>query len=278
MSAEGQAYVERYSPYKGDTYLIHLRIGMLTNDTYKNTLFSGDKYLAGLCRCSVKTVQRAREQMIEDGYLALLTPATGRKPAVYQVLFPEIGGHFDHLPDEIGGHPVPNRWTSTETSPIYRKESNSESDTPGKSKNDYTPEFEAWWKIYLKPVDKRGTFRCWNATLRERGGTVESITLATSLFANKMLEEGREKQFILNSSTFLGPGERWREYLPAAIDPETLNQAKVWDLYDDVLNDFAPEPSFPRPQNSEGYLLDGEGRAYYRDPMQPTKRRYLDDE
>lgn len=58
-----------------------------------------------------------------------------------------------------------------------------------KQSYDYTPEFEAWWKFYPKPVDKRGTFRCWNATLRERGGTVESISLATHVFANQMVNE-----------------------------------------------------------------------------------------
>lgn len=151
--------------------------------------------------------------------------------------------------------------------------------TKSSAKKDYTPEFLEWWKIYLKPVDKKKTFGCWNATLRERGGTVESLMLSTHLFADEMLKEGREKQFIMNSTTFLGPGERWREYLPESIDPEVLALAWAWDAFDSQPGPGTIlQPDFPRPQNSEGNLLDGEGRAYYRDPMQPTKRRYLDDE
>jgi hypothetical protein len=142
---------------------------------------------------------------------------------------------------------------------------------------EYSEEFEAWWKTYPKPVDKRTTFRCWNATLRDRGGTVETLILSTTLFANQMLEEGREKRHILNSATFLGPGERWRDYLPETISPDLLERAKEWDRYEDVLNNHLPEPYFPRPQNSEGNLLDGEGRAYYIDEHD-FRRRYLDSE
>lgn len=142
---------------------------------------------------------------------------------------------------------------------------------------DYTPEFEAWWKLYPKPVDKRGTFGCWNATLRNRGGTVESIMNATTLFATQMLEEGREKRHILNSTTFLGPGERWREALPESFSPEVLERAKEWDRYDAIPNAYPSQPDFPRPQDSNGYLLDGDGRSYYIDEHD-FRRRYLDNE
>ena len=120
MSAEAQAYVEAWSPYSGDTYLIHLRMAMIANETHEYRLFVGDKKLADLCRCSVKTLQRARKCMIEDGYLERLRPATGRQVAEYRFLMPEIGGHSVRLSSAIGGHPVPNRWTSRESSPIYR--------------------------------------------------------------------------------------------------------------------------------------------------------------
>ena len=153
---------------------------------------------------------------------------------------------------------------------------NTEVKSCAKKSHDYTPEFEAWWKIYPKPVDKRKTFGCWNATLRDRGGTVESLMLATPVFANQMLKEGREKQHILNSTTFLGPGERWREYLPATIDPEVLVMAKMWDDYD-FSGGEEPIPFDPRPTDTNGNLLDSAGRAYYIDPMD-YKRRYVDDE
>ena len=115
MSAEGQAFVEKHSPYSGTTYMIHLRMGMLANETHGYRLFSGDKYLAELCRCSLKTLQRAREKMIDDGFLVMIRPATGQKPAEYEFIFKKVGGHFD----QVGGHPDENGWTSEESAPIY---------------------------------------------------------------------------------------------------------------------------------------------------------------
>ena len=120
MSADGQAFVEKHSPYTGTAYLIHLRMGMLANETHGYRLYSGDAYFAQLCRCSVKTLQRSRNLMVADGYLKLIRPATGRQVAEYEFLFLlRIGGHSDH-PNKIGGHLVPNRWTSEESSPTNR--------------------------------------------------------------------------------------------------------------------------------------------------------------
>ena len=126
MSDTGRAYVEKHSPYTGAMFLIHLRLGNIENDTYNHRLFIADENLAKLCRCSTKTVQRAKAQMVEDGFLRLLKPATGRRAAEYEFLFPdtsvditpqpvdddvendEIGGHFvqplEVFEDGIGGH------------------------------------------------------------------------------------------------------------------------------------------------------------------------------
>ena len=123
MSSNGRAYVENYSPYKGTALIIHMKMGDLANDTYGQRLFMGDKKMAALCRCSEKTLQRTRNKMIRDGLLERVTPAQGRKGAEYRLLMPEIGGQIDRL-SEIGGHFVPNRWTSAESTPTYRTEYN----------------------------------------------------------------------------------------------------------------------------------------------------------
>ena len=122
MSAEGQTYVEKYSPYEGTTYQIHLRLGLLSNDAHDFKIFCGDQYLAEMCRCSVKSVQRAKAELIRDGFLKMTRPATGRQVAEYVFIFNYgIGGQGDR-PQEIGGQMGPNRWTSRESSPINRNE------------------------------------------------------------------------------------------------------------------------------------------------------------
>ena len=98
MSANGRAYVEQFSPYRGNAYIIHQKMGDLANDTNDQRLFMGDAKMAALCRCSEKTLQRVRNKMMKDGYLLRVTPAQGRKGAEYQLLFPlvAIGGQNDH--------------------------------------------------------------------------------------------------------------------------------------------------------------------------------------
>lgn len=68
-------------------------------------------------------------------------------------------------------------------------------------------------------------------------------------------------------------------HLPQSLSPVTLERAKAWDAWDsqDQNSLKYPEPDFPRPTDSNGNLLDGDGRAYYIDPMD-YKRRYVDDE
>ena len=109
MSAECEAYVEKHSPYSGNYYLIHMRLATLANETNDYKLWIGDAKLCDVCRCSPKTIQRVRNQMIADGFLVMITPAKGRENAVYQLL----------MPDRIGGHSVLNRWSLCPTPPIY---------------------------------------------------------------------------------------------------------------------------------------------------------------
>lgn len=131
MSAKGQAFVEANSPYTGATYLVHLRLGMLENETYGHRLFIGEEKLAELCRCDRKTVQRARMQMVADGFLIQTSPARRNHPAEYEFVFPELGGQDvsptdDQLarhPDQLARHLVPIGETSgpqSEDTPIYR--------------------------------------------------------------------------------------------------------------------------------------------------------------
>lgn len=130
MSAEGQSYVEDNSPYSGHFYNVHLRLGLLSNDAHNYEIYCGDEYLARKCRCSTRTVKRAKAQLIKDGYLEALFIAVGHKPSRYRFIFKgqEVGGHDGPL-QKVGGHPRPSRGTSTTFTPIYRKEIK-ESDKP----------------------------------------------------------------------------------------------------------------------------------------------------
>ena len=122
VSAEAQTYVERYSPYSGVTYQVHLRLGLLSNDAHGHQIYCGDKYLMDKCRASERSIKRAKAQLVKDGFLKIISPAVGRRPAVYEFLFRgvEIGGHDGPL-SRIGGQMSQNRGPNLQTTPIYIK-------------------------------------------------------------------------------------------------------------------------------------------------------------
>jgi hypothetical protein len=118
VSDKARAYVEEFSPYQGNGYLIHYVMGTLANDTYGFRLFIGDVKMARKCRCSVKSLQRHRAQMIEDGFLEVIDATTGPgRFAEYRFLMPlrttvvilstvddPNGGQNSPIPDTNGGH------------------------------------------------------------------------------------------------------------------------------------------------------------------------------
>jgi len=72
--------------------------------------------------------------------------------------------------------------------------------------------FEQWWKIYPRKVAKsraRGIFR-----KRFADGLLEEITVATKNYA--LARRGEPMSFTLHASTFLGPDERWKDWLPGS--------------------------------------------------------------
>ena len=123
MSAEGQIYVEKHSPYTGTTFTVHLRLGLLSNDANDYRIWAGDEYLAEKCRCSIRAVSRAKSQLVKDGYLEVLFAAIGRRVAEYRFIFKgqEIGRQSDVL-SRIGRQPNTNRSPNATITPIYRNE------------------------------------------------------------------------------------------------------------------------------------------------------------
>jgi hypothetical protein len=221
MSAESQSYVERFSPYTGITYMIHLRMGLLANETHDYRLFCGDSYFAQLCRCSEKTVQRGRQTMIEDGYLIEMHEAKGRRVAEFQFVFlgheeMRIGGHLSS-DERMGRHPSPNSKTSEElTLSIELKENVTST---------IEDQFNEIWKTYPRRVDRTPSFKAFKAIVKSKRATVDQ--LATAIHNYAMSRVGEEERFTLYGGTFLGPKEYWRDWLTAPIGATLDDRAEI---------------------------------------------------
>jgi len=152
--------------------------------------------------------------------------------------------------------------------------------SPSSRQNDYPTPFLEFWKAYPRHKEKDGAYKVWKRLVEKELVDPADLTTASIRYASECERSGTEQRFIKLGATFLGPKGSWKDYLPEEVDSAKLHQAIEWDRYDESFRNgesFSP-PAFPRPTDSEGNFLDWEGRAYYIDPMQPTKRRYLDDE
>jgi hypothetical protein len=84
--------------------------------------------------------------------------------------------------------------------------------TPSKGRDEYSPEFEQFWKLfpYRTGHSKKLAFKCWQARLKE-GVSPADLHAAAANYAKE--REGKDSTFTKMASTFLGPNEHWKAYL-----------------------------------------------------------------
>ena len=107
---------------------------------------------------------------------------------------------------------------------------------PSRGKKSYTPEFEEFWKVYPRKIAKRAAFDKWQARLKEKGGpTQEELMQAARNYRDYCEKKGTEEQFIMYASTFLGPRERWKDFLePVKVSAKDSTPRTYTDRPSDV--------------------------------------------
>lgn len=83
----------------------------------------------------------------------------------------------------------------------------------------YSQDFEEFWTLYPRKVEKKGAWKCWKARLKG-GALVKDLILSARQYAETCVRLRTELQYVKHPSTFLGPMEPWRDYLRP---PETPN-------------------------------------------------------
>ena len=76
----------------------------------------------------------------------------------------------------------------------------------------YSPDFEAFWAVYPRRVDKGAAWRAWRARLRE-GHTPGELISAARHYAGAVEEMGVELRFRKHPATFLGPSKPFAEWV-----------------------------------------------------------------
>jgi hypothetical protein len=81
VSDEGRNYVKQHSPYRNTTFWVHYVFGDIANKQHDYQLFvSDERLLEEYPALTLRAIQRARTEMVRDGYITQLsTPAPGRR-------------------------------------------------------------------------------------------------------------------------------------------------------------------------------------------------------
>ncbi len=86
-------------------------------------------------------------------------------------------------------------------------------------KDIYTTEFEHFWSIYPKHIEKKKAFKCWNKLLKD-GCQVDDLIQAATNYARFCADQKTEPKFIKRASTFLGPDKPFLDFV-RGIPPDT---------------------------------------------------------
>lgn len=90
----------------------------------------------------------------------------------------------------------------------------------------YSPEFEQFWSLYPRKVDKRKTLRNWQTRLKQ-GAKPPQMIAAAKHYSQACV--GKEQQFVKHASTFLGPDKPYEEWIRAPAElPEAV--PKAWNI------------------------------------------------
>lgn len=132
------------------------------------------------------------------------SPRTGEhrypETAIRQHRYPETGEHRypgTKTPapgDRPGIHQVSIERASTAASP-------------------FDADFDACWSLYPRKVARKAALAAYIAR-RRAGISHDELLTATGRYADRA--RGTDPRFVLHGSTFFGPAERWRDYLPGA--------------------------------------------------------------
>ncbi|OEH86228.1 hypothetical protein BHU72_11880 [Desulfuribacillus stibiiarsenatis] len=85
----------------------------------------------------------------------------------------------------------------------------------GKSGEEYTQEFEEFWSLYPRRIEKKAAYKAWNARLNEKEHYDNMISAARN-YALHCQDHCTEDRFIKHAKTFLGPSKPYQEFVNGA--------------------------------------------------------------
>ncbi|MCC5911420.1 MAG: hypothetical protein JJT76_13375 [Clostridiaceae bacterium] len=90
-------------------------------------------------------------------------------------------------------------------------------------KGNYSEDFEGFWNLYPKKVEKLKAYKCYQQRLKE-GYTPLQLLNAVKLYMQQIKRENKQREYIKHCSTFLGPNKPFLDYLEGGEDHGGFNE------------------------------------------------------
>ncbi len=193
--------------------------------------FPSRRRLAGDLGISTDSIDRAIKELEAAGALSIekRTAENGKPDTnIYRLRFSMPDSRIDAAKDGRKSAAKDGRKsaaqtkpTSTQTqinTPLYtppsrgRRGASRQRTGRRRSQVEYSEDFERFWSVYPRKVEKRRAFKCWQTRLRE-GYTADELIRAAEAYAEECRRKGRTKDYIKHASTFLGPNKPFEDYL-----------------------------------------------------------------
>lgn len=87
----------------------------------------------------------------------------------------------------------------------------------------YSEEFERFWLVYPRKIGKKEAFKNWNTRLKAKV-TPETLIEAAKNYAEACKQRGTSPEYIMHPSTFLGPNEKYADYIPTAKEIQSSGE------------------------------------------------------
>lgn len=101
-----------------------------------------------------------------------------------------------------------------------------------KKESKYTTDFDEFWSVYPRNVDKGNAYKKYQARVKEGYSPAELLEAAKN-YALQCKREGTEQRFIKHAATFLSDARPFLDYLPKKVIPveevvQTGNPFQEW--------------------------------------------------
>ena len=125
--------------------------------------------------------------------------------------------------------PVNNHRTTSEQPVNTDKNDKNIKNVKNEKKDISIDQFEEFWKLYPKKLAKTSALKCWKTLIKDHTSPDDLIT-ASKNYASAM--NGKEQQFMLQGSTFLGPQKRYEDYIKVSPTAKISNGKPVRERSD----------------------------------------------